>query len=61
MGTFRGCFNFADFELSDAHVPTDNYRQKFFLNDRGGFNVAEKSSTANIAKLTPPRIFALLQ
>ena len=31
------------------------------LNDRGSFNFAEKSSTANIAKLKPPRIFALLQ
>ena len=31
------------------------------VNDRGGFNFTEKSSTANIAKLKLPRIFALLQ
>ena len=31
------------------------------LNDRDGFNFAEKSSTTNIAKLKPLRIFALLQ
>ena len=28
MGTFRGCFNFADFEFSGVHVARDNYRQK---------------------------------
>ena len=28
MGTFRGCFNLADFELSVVQVATDNYRQK---------------------------------
>ena len=28
MGTFRGGFNFADFNFSDAHEVIDNYRQK---------------------------------
>ena len=59
-GTFRGGFNFADYSIA-SYIYQQITIDRSVKNDRGGFNFAEKLSTANIAKLKPPRIFALLQ